>query len=177
MGKLAKRKIRDAGIPFRIPNQAELAQRLHAVLAVVYLVFNEGYAATSGAQLQRMDLCDEAIHLGRMLCALALDEVETMGRLALLLFTHARRNARVDAQGDIVLLAAQDRTRWDATNIEEARALLRECLLRNRPGPFQLQASITAAPVMRQTFVAAIGRRSCSFTMHCSCISRRWLWQ
>ena len=140
----AKRKVRDAGIPFRIPEQAELPQRMHAVLAVVYLVFNEGYAATSGTQLQRMDLCEEAIHLGRMLCALACDEVEAKGLLALMLFTHARRNARVDAQGDIVLLAAQDRTRWDATNIEEARALLRECLLRNRPGPFQLQAAINA---------------------------------
>ena len=140
----AKRKIRDAGIPFRIPEQAELVQRLHAVLTVVYLVFNEGYAATAGTQLQGVDLCDEAIHLGHMLCALAHDEVETKGLLALMLFTHACRTARVDAQGDIVLLAAQERTRWDATNIAEARALLRECLRCNRPGPFQLQAAINA---------------------------------
>jgi RNA polymerase sigma-70 factor (ECF subfamily) len=139
----AKAKIRDAGIPYRVPEAAELPARLRTVLAVVYLIFNEGYSASSGDQLVRTDLCDEAIRLGRLLAELLPEESEVLGLLALMLFIDARRDART-AAGSFLKLSDQDRGLWNQKQIEESRDLLRICLARNRPGPYQLQASINA---------------------------------
>jgi RNA polymerase sigma-70 factor, ECF subfamily len=140
----AKAKIRDAGIPYRVPETTELPERLRAVLAVVYLIFNEGYSASSGDELVRADLCDEAIRLGRLLVELLPGEPETLGLLALMLLIDARRSARADEHGAFVKLADQDRTRWDRGRIDEGQALLRLCLARDEPGPYQLQAAINA---------------------------------
>lgn len=140
----AKAKIRDAGIPYRVPNTEELPARLPAVLAVVYLIFNEGYTATSGDRLLRDDLCDEAIRLGRLVTALLPTSDEARGLLALMLLIHARRRARVDTDGQMVRLPDQDRGRWDAGLIAEGQALVQRCLQRNRPGPYQIQAAIQA---------------------------------
>ena len=140
----AKGKIRDAGIPYRIPVEADLPGRLAAVLAVVYLIFNEGYTASSGDRLSRGDLCAEAIRLGRLLAELMPDEPEVMGLLALMLLTESRRAARTGPDGALVLLADQDRARWDRALITEGQALVRRCLRRGRPGPYQIQAAINA---------------------------------
>jgi RNA polymerase sigma-70 factor (ECF subfamily) len=140
----AKGKIRDARIPYRVPREAELPDRLRSVLAVVYLIFNEGYTASSGDRLIRDDLCAEAIRLGRLLAELMPDEPEGLGLLALMLLIDARRAARTTAEGDLVLLADQDRRRWNRAQIAEGRALVRQCLRRNTPGPYQLQAAINA---------------------------------
>jgi RNA polymerase sigma-70 factor (ECF subfamily) len=141
----AKRKIKAAHIPFQVPAAADLPARLRPVLAVVYVVFTEGHAASSGEQLVRGELCDEAIRLARLLRQLMPDEPEVVGLLALLLLTHARREARVSADGELVRLPDQDRSRWDAAMIAEGRGLVRELLRRNRPGPYQVQAAIAAA--------------------------------
>src|SRR5215211_2299900 len=140
----AKAKIRDAGIPYRVPTEAELPDRLPAVLAVVYLIFTEGHTASSGERLVRDDLCAEAIRLGRLLAELMPDEPEVIGLLALMLLTESRRPARETPDGDVVLLADQDRRLWDAALITEGQSLVRACLRRNRPGPYQLQAAINA---------------------------------
>jgi RNA polymerase sigma-70 factor (ECF subfamily) len=140
----AKRKIRDAGIPYRIPRDHELPQRLPDVLAVVYLVFNEGYTASAGDDLTRQDLSAEAIRLARLLHDLMPDEPEVSGLLALLLLTESRRAARTTQAGDLVLLAGQDRTRWDTRLIAEGQELVRACLRRGQPGPYQIQAAIAA---------------------------------
>ena len=140
----AKGKIRDAGIPYRVPHEADLPERLRAVLAVVYLIFNEGYAASSGDDLVREDLCAEAIRLGRLLTELMPDEPEATGLLALMLLLESRRPARTSADGDLVLLAAQDRGLWDRGLIAEGQDLVRRCLRRNQPGPYQIQAAINA---------------------------------
>jgi RNA polymerase sigma-70 factor (ECF subfamily) len=140
----AKAKIRDAKIPYRIPTDAELPDRLRAVLTVVYLVFNEGYASSAGDELVRADLCAEAIRLARLLAELMPDEPEVLGLLALLVLSESRRPARTAADGSLVLLPDQDRARWDRTLIEEGQALVRACLRRNVPGPFQIQAAINA---------------------------------
>ncbi|MFI5495955.1 RNA polymerase sigma factor [Actinoplanes sp. NPDC051859] len=139
----AKKKIRDTGIPYRVPGAAELPDRLPPVLTVLYLMFNEGYAATTGT-LIRTDLCTEAIRLGRELAALMPDEPEVLGLLALLLLTEARRPARVGPHGELVPLPEQDRSRWDRTLIAEGHDLVRRCLRRNQPGPYQIQAAINA---------------------------------
>ena len=140
----AKSKIRDARIPYRVPAAPDLPERLHAVLAVVYLIFNEGYAATAGQRLVREDLCGEAIRLGRLLDALLPGEPEVLGLLALMLLIESRRAARVSPAGELVLLATQDRGRWDRRLIREGQAIVRRCLLLNRPGPYQIQAAINA---------------------------------
>lgn len=138
----AKGKIRDAGIPYRVPE--DLQARLRPVLAVIYLVFNEGYVAGAGPDLVREDLCAEAIRLGRLLASLMPDEPEVIGLLALMLLAAARSAARVNDDGSVVLLADQDRTRWDRSLIDEGQALVRWCLRRAEPGPYQLQAAINA---------------------------------
>jgi RNA polymerase sigma-70 factor (ECF subfamily) len=140
----AKGKIRDAGIPYRVPSEADLPGRLKAVLAVVYLIFNEGYAASSGGPLVREDLCAEAIRLGRLLAALMPDEPEVTGLLALMLLVESRRATRTTPDGELVLLADQDRGRWDRALIAEGQAIVRQCLRRNQPGPYQIQAAINA---------------------------------
>ena len=140
----AKRKIRDAAIPFRVPEQDELSERLDAVLGTLYLVFNEGYTATSGDLLTRPDLCERALHLARVACELLPDEPEARGLLALMLLTSSRRWARVDLDGDLVRLADQDRSLWDEERAAEGRAELERALGLRRPGPYQLQAAIAA---------------------------------
>jgi RNA polymerase sigma-70 factor, ECF subfamily len=140
----AKGKIRKARIPYRVPDEAELPDRLRAVLAVVYLVFNEGYAASEGERLVREELCAEAIRLGRLLVELMPDEPEAVGLLGLMLLVESRRPARTTPGGDLVLLADQDRTRWDSALVAEGQALVRRCLRRGRPGPYQIQAAINA---------------------------------
>jgi len=139
----AKRKIRQAAIPYRVPPAELLPERLPGVLAVLYLVFNEGYAATTG-QLVRTDLCDEAIRLARLVVALMPDEPEIRGLLALMLLQHSRRDARTDPLGTMILLEDQDRARWDHAMIDEGLATLDGALAARRPGPYQLQGAIAA---------------------------------
>jgi RNA polymerase sigma-70 factor (ECF subfamily) len=140
----AKNKIRDAHIPYRVPGEAELPARLRTVLAVVYLIFNEGYAASSGDELARADLCAEAIRLARVMVELMPDEPEVQGLLALMLLTESRRATRTTASGDLVPLSEQDRALWDRDLIAEGQAIVRRCLRLNQPGPYQVQAAINA---------------------------------
>jgi RNA polymerase sigma-70 factor (ECF subfamily) len=139
-----KKKIKAAGIPYAVPGDAELPDRLRAVLAVIYLVFNEGHTASTGDALVRDDLCTEAIRLARLLAELMPDEPEVLGLLALLQLTHSRQAARTAPDGSLVQLPEQDRSRWDPVLIAEGQALVRQCLRRNRPGPYQIQAAINA---------------------------------
>lgn len=140
----AKRKIRSAGIPYRVPPAHLLPERTSAVLAVLYLLFNEGYAASGGADLLRPDLSAEAIRLARTLVALMPDEPEVLGLLALVLLHDARRATRMDAEGELVTLEDQDRTRWDHRQINEGTVLLESALRQRRPGPYLIQAAIAA---------------------------------
>ena len=151
----AKKKIRNAGIPYRVPPAHLLPERTTGVLGVVYLLFNEGYAATSGAELVRTNLCAEAIRLARVLARLMPDEPEVLGLLALLLLHDARRGTRVDAAGELVTLEDQDRTAWDRAEVDEGADLLETALRRGRPGPYHIQAAIaachTTAPTAEDT--------------------------
>jgi RNA polymerase sigma-70 factor (ECF subfamily) len=147
----AKRKIRDTSIPYRVPAETELPGRLTPVLAVVYLIFNEGYAATAGSLL-RPELCAEGIRLARVLAELMPGEPETQGLLALLLLLHARSAARVAADGTLVRLAEQDRQLWDRDLIAEGQAIVRACVQRDHPGPYQIQAAINAVHSMAPSF-------------------------
>ncbi len=140
----AKRKIRTAGIPFRVPSDSMLPDRLAAALRVLYLVFNEGYSASTGNALVRRDLCAEAIRLGKLLCVLMPDEPEVFGLLALMLLQDSRRDARVSPDGELVLLADQDRSLWDARAIDEGLRMLERAASLRRQGPYQLQAAIAA---------------------------------
>jgi RNA polymerase sigma-70 factor (ECF subfamily) len=145
----ARSKIRNAGIPYRVPPADLLPERLDALLAVIYLIFNEGYVATGGSAnrgdtLTRRELCGEAIRLGRVLCALLPQSAEARGLLALMLLHDARRETRLTAAGELVLLDEQDRTRWDQAKINEGTAVLDEALTLHEPGPYQVQAAISA---------------------------------
>ena len=140
----AKAKIAKAGIPYCVPDEAQLPGRIGAVLAVLYLIFNEGYLASSGERLVRKELCAEAIRLARILAGSMPDEPEVLGLLALLLLSQSRREARTGPGGELVPLPEQDRSRWDRQLIEEGQQLVRRCLRRNQPGPYQIQAAINA---------------------------------
>lgn len=140
----ARVKIRNAGIPYRVPPAELLSERLDALLAVIYLIFNEGYCATAGDSLTRHDLCAEAIRLGRVLVHLLPENAEVRGLLALMLLHDSRRETRVNAVGDLVLLADQDRTRWDRAKIQEGIAVLDDAMLLYQTGPYQVQAAISA---------------------------------
>jgi RNA polymerase sigma-70 factor, ECF subfamily len=140
----AKGKIRDARIPYRVPSDADLPERLASVLAVVYLIFNEGYAASSGDRLIRVELTREAVRLGRLITELMPDEPEALGLLALMLLEQSRARARTNPDGELMPLPEQDRTLWDRELIEEGQALVRRCLRLNHPGPYQIQAAINA---------------------------------
>jgi RNA polymerase sigma-70 factor (ECF subfamily) len=140
----AKNKIRDARIPYRVPDSVELPDRLPPVLAVIYLIFNEGYVSSTGQHLARGDLCAKALRLGRLLAELMPDQPEVLGLLALMLLIDSRRHARTTNSGDLVLLADQDRALWDRALIAEGQSIVRDCLHRNQPGPYQIQAAINA---------------------------------
>jgi RNA polymerase sigma-70 factor (ECF subfamily) len=143
----AKRKIAEANIPYRVPPDSELPERLRGVLRVVYLIFNEGYAASGGDRLVRHEVCGEAVRLGRLLTELMPDEAEAWGLLALMLLHDARREARTDAAGHYQALEDQNRSRWDRRTLDEARRCLDRALQRRRPGPYQIEAAITALHV------------------------------
>jgi RNA polymerase sigma-70 factor (ECF subfamily) len=160
----AKGKIRDAKIPYRVPNDADLPDRLSAVLAAVYLIFNEGYTASSGDRLVREDLCAEAIRLGRLLTELMPDEVEDMGLLALMLLVEARRGARTAPDGGLVLLAEEDRSLWDRSLVAEGQAIVRRASGAISRARIRYRQQSTPSTAMPPPQPQQIGDRSCSCT-------------
>ena len=150
----AKKKIKATNLPYRVPDAAELPERIRSVLAVLYLIFTEGHRSSSATDLVREDLCAEAIRLARLVCDLMPEEPEAVGLLALLLLTDSRRATRVDDDGVLVPLPDQDRTRWDRAEIAEGHELVRRCLRRNKPGPYQVQAAIAAVHTDASTAAA-----------------------
>ena len=180
----AKQRIRDSGIGFEMPTDDELTDRLRSVLSVLYLIFNEGYATSEGSDLQRVELADEAIRLARMLERALPDEPEVLGLLSLMLLTDARRDARADADGDLIPLPEQDRSRWDRARIVEGLALLDRAMGSGRVGEYRLQAAIAAVHDRAPTPTGPIGRRSrrCTACSSRSPVTRwsrstvRWRW-
>ena len=154
-----KRKIREAGIPYRVPPEHSLPERLEAVLAVLYLIFNEGYSATSGDALIRRELCAEAIRLARILCELMPDEPEALGLMALMLLHDSRREARTGAQGELIILEEQDRTMWHANEIAEGSVLVERALRMRRAGSYQLQAALLHSTARRNGPKTLTGRK------------------
>ena len=163
----AKNKIRDARIPYRVPDPAQLPDRLQPVLSVVYLIFNEGYVATFGEQLARADLCAEAIRLGRLLAELMPGEEEVLGLLALMLLTNSRQRARSTPSGELVLLADQDRSQWDRALIAEGQAIVRELLRRNRPVRIRSRQPSMRCTRTHRSQTQLTGARSSSSTTSC----------
>ena len=148
----ARRKIRDAGIPYRVPPTDLLPERLEALLAAIYLIFNEGYVSTTGEALIRQELCTEAIRLGRVLVALLPESAESRGLLALMLLHDSRREARLTPTSDLILLEEQDRSRWDQAKVQEGISILYEALALRDPGPYQVQAAISALHTEAKTY-------------------------
>ena len=155
----AKRKIRDAGIPYEVPEQDELPARLSSVLSVIYFIFNEGYYHSTGKDLVGLELCEEAIYLSRLLLELMPEDAEVKGLYALVCLHHSRRKSRMDDNGDLIDLEHQDRTKWDRALVESADKVLKNALMQGRAGPYQIQAAISAVHAHTEDFATTDWRQ------------------